>query len=396
MSCSTLPMELGDLAQAAAAYEEGYAQRLATFEYSLRVPPAFCNYLVFAGLEPLLQSLQQFRFPSELLDYLKQHPAFAGISFRWFDHLADLKFQGDVWALLEGSVFFAPAPILRITAPLEWGLLLATAVPAFLSLPTRVATRVARFVTACEGRPLIEQTLRQAHTQEEANNITRAAYLAGITSTTNLAAAERWKLPATSYMTDTWTMLLPDEVEAFHRYGSHFPTTCIAVIDTVDPLTGLMHAIASGAPLQAIRLEHGDLLSLSIQARKLLDDNGRRHVKLLASGDLNEEQIAKLIQQRAPVDGYIAGRGITTWEENPWEDVYKLVAVQEKPGIWEPACKLTTGKLSYPWPKQVYRLASDDGTFAQDVIAWEREVLVGEKLLQQVMHQGKRAAPLPT
>jgi nicotinate phosphoribosyltransferase len=396
MPPTTLPLELGDLAAAAAAFEEGYASRLASFEYSICVQPTSAHYLVFAGLASVVDDLQQFQFDPGLLEYLRYHPAFAGISLKWFEHLNLLRFTGEIWSLAEGSIFFAPSPVLRITAPLEQGLILGGLITNHLTQQIRVATKVSRLLAACEGRQLIEMSVRQASNIEEACAITRAAYLAGITSTTNTEAARRWQLPTITLMSHAWPMLLPDEVEAFHRFGARFMTNCIPVVDTVDTLTGIMHAIASGAPMSAIRLDSGDLLALSQQSRKLLDENGRRHVKLFASGQLDEEKITKLVTQRAPIDGFAVGSSLSIANSLALNAVYKLVAVAERPGSWEPVVKLTLGKRSYPWPKQVYRTASDDGSYAQDVIAWDREALVGEKQLTCVMKQGQLTSKLPT
>jgi len=167
------------------------------------------------------------------------------------------------------------------------------------------------------------------------------------------------------------------------------------VVDTNETLAGVKHAIASGAPLQAIRLDSGDLFHLSVEARKLLDQNGRRHVKIIASGELNEDKLSRLVSQQAPIDGFAIGPAILQAASMEISSVYKLVAVQDRSGSWEPISKMTSGKRSYPWPKQVYRKAGDDGAFTHDVIAWNRESLVGEKLLQPIIKQGELAGKLP-
>lgn len=395
MSSIALPLELGDLAQAAAAFEEGQASASVCFEFSVCVAPTNCNYLVFAGLAPLLEQLQQFRLDASFIEYLRYHPSFAGISLRWFDHLSQLHFTGDVWSMAEGGVFFAPAPVLRITSPFDVGLLASSMVIGILTHQIQVATKVSRLLSASEGRQLYEMGLRRTPNIEQACATTRAAYIAGIISTTNAEAARRWQLPTQTLMSHAWPMFFPDEVEAFHRYGKHLMTTSNPVVDTNDSLAGVKLAIASGSPMQAIRLDSGDLNLLSTEARKLLDQNGRRHVKIIASGQLDEEKVAKLVSQRAPIDGFAIGSAIAEPTSLYINSVYKLVAMQERSGCWEPACKMTLGKRSYPWPKQVFRTASDDGSFSQDVIAWDRESLVGEKQLHQVMKQGELISKLP-
>lgn len=395
MSALSLPLELGDLAQAAAAFEEGQSGQLAIFEFSILASPAESNYLVFAGLATLINQLQNFQLSPSIIDYLQYHSSFAGISLGWLEHLRQLKFKGDVWSMAEGSIFFAPSPVLRITAPFEVGVLLSSMVTGVLAHQIHVATGVSRLLAAAEGRQLIDVAVGNTANSELADTTTRAAYLAGIVSTTNLAAAQRWQLPSQVLMTHVWPMFIPDEVEAFHRFGRHFMTSCIPVVDTIDALASVKHAIASGAPLQAIRLESGDLFHLSVEARRLLDQNGRRRVKIIAGGHLDEDKISRLISHQAPIDVFAISNAMMQTSVNVNRFVYKLVAVQTCTGNWEPVSSLSSGSRSYPWPKQVYRTAGDDGTYIHDVIAWEREMLVGEKLLQPIMKQGELINKLP-
>lgn len=384
---------LGDIALAAVSFVQQRHQRLTTWEFSIASQPGPWNYLVFAGLGTLLEQLQSYHFSAEQIEYLRYHPALAGIPLAWFDHLATLQFEGALWAMKEGTVFFAPAPVLRITAPFDIGVLINSLVTNTLCHQIQVASKVSRLLTAAEGRMLIDQSHPFAMDNASALATTRAAYVAGILTTTFAEAARQFQLPSHVLMPYAWPMLNPDEVEAFHRYGSTFTTMSIPVVDTYETLTGIKHAIASGIPLHAIRLDGSELVEQSIEARRMLDQAGRKHVKILASGELDEERIAKLLAQRAAIDGFIVSAALVKSSDTSLlRGVYKLVAHQEADSSWEPGYQLSTGRRSYPWAKQVYRRTTDDGSFAGDIIAREAEEHPGEALLLSVLDQGKVAA----
>jgi nicotinate phosphoribosyltransferase len=385
--------ELGDLAQAAVAFAHGRHLQKVTCEFSICTPPTGFNYLIYSGLAPLLEQLENWKLTAEQVEYLRYHPAFASVPLPWLEHLATLRFTGDVWSLPEGTHFWVPAPALRITAPFEQAVLITTTILGTVTSAIRVASKVGRLLSAAEGRQLIEMGGRHARSAAEATMQTRSAYLAGMLTTTNAEAARQLGLPTHVLMPHDWPMLLGDEVEAFHRFGLSFSTMSIPVCDSFDSLTGVKHAIASGAPLQAIRFDSGDHAALSVEARKLLDQANRRHVKIIASGNLNEDSIARLVKQRAPIDGFAVGSCLETGTLN---SVYKLVACQESDNRWEPIAQLAIGKRHYPHAKLIYRMSDDAGSFAGDVIAMEGEQHEGEALLHPVMHNGARTSRLPS
>ena len=325
--------ELGDLAQAAVAFSNGRQLQRVVCEFSICTPPAGTNYLIFAGLGPLLDQLERWSLSVEQVEYLRYHPAFAAAPLPWLDHLSALRFTGDVWSMPEGAHFWAPVPVLRIVAPFDQAVLLTTTILGVLTSAIRVASKVGRLLSAAEGRQLIEMGGRHCPSAIEAVQQTRAAYRAGMLTTTNTEGARHLGLPTHVLMPHDWPMLLGDEVEAFHRFGSSFSTMSIPVCDSFESLAGVKHAIASGAPLQAVRLDSGDHATLSLEARKLLDQANRRHVKIIASGNLNEESIARLVAQHAPIDGFAVGSCLGTGLLN---SVYKLVASQEADSGWDP------------------------------------------------------------
>jgi nicotinate phosphoribosyltransferase len=186
-----------------------------------------------------------------------------------------------------------------------------------------------------------------------------------------------------------------EEIEAFRKFGEVFPDNAILLIDTYDTLQGARHAVASGAPMQAVRLDSGDLLELSKQVRQILNEAGRQDVKIVASGDLNEYKIRRLLQAAAPIDSFGVGTELVTSRDEPaLALVYKLVE-QESPQGPLGRFKLAKGKTSYPYVKQVYRHAAADGTFAGDLITRATEQRADAPLLEPVLEKGRIYKPLP-
>jgi nicotinate phosphoribosyltransferase len=389
--------DLGLLSQAAIAFVHDRHQTPSHFEFSISTLPAHRNYLIFAGLETLLRRLDRYGFASEQIEYLRHHPAFAAVPLLWFEHLSKLRFEGDVTSMPEGTIFWAPAPVLRITAPFDVGSLISSLVMGTLTRQIAVASKVSRLLTAVSGRMLIEAAVGHANNPSDALSITRAAYLAGTLTTTNSQAARLLKLPTHSLMHDAWSMLCQNESEVCHQNSSAFGTMNIPIIYSPESLHRVRRSITSGASLQAICIDNIDLHAFSIEARRMLDQAGRKHAKIIASGQLNEEKIARLIEQGSPIDGFAVGTSLATQDDSPiLKSVYKLVAHQSSDGNWKPVSNNIVGKRSYPWAKQVMRRCNDDGSFAEDLITKVDEETSGEPLLTQVMKDGKHCIRLPS
>lgn len=384
-----------ELTMAAAYFAHGLADQVATFELYIRRLPPQRNYLLAAGLEQVVHYLRHVRFTPTQIAFLRRHPAMAHVPAAWFDALAEWRFTGELWALPEGTIFFPPTPILRITAPLMTAQVLETYLITTITAQTMVASKAARVVTAAQGRGVIDFGSRRAHGPHMGLLAARAAYLAGAIGTSNTEAALRLGIPALGTQAHAWIMAWGDEVEAFRRFGTTFPTMSTLLVDTYDTLQGVRHALASGAPMQAIRLDSGDLLALSRSARAILDAAGRTDVRIIASGDLNETKIAELLAAGAPIDGFGVGTELVTSRDEPTlSTVYKLVEQHTPRGIVGRA-KTAEGKISYPFAKQVYRVSDGTGRFKEDLIARVNEPAIGEPLLTLVMQDGNLAAPLP-
>ncbi len=385
-----------ELTMAAGYHVHGMADQRATFELWVRRLPECRNFLVAAGLEQAVHYLQHLSFAPEQIDYLREQPIFQSVPASWFDRLASFRFNGDVWAISEGTIIFAGEPLLRVAAPLMEAQILETYLLTTITMQTAIASKGARTTTAAKGRAIIDFGSRRAHGPQAGLLAARAAMIAGCAGTSNTEAARLLGVPGIGTQAHSWVMAMDSEIEAFQKFGQVFPTSATMLIDTFDTVQGARNAIASGAPMQAVRLDSGDLASLSKEVRRILDEAGRRDVKIVASGDLNEYKIRDLLAAGAPIDTFGVGTELVTSRDDPsLNTVYKLVE-QETPKGTAGRFKLSTKKKTYPYAKQVFRRSSGDGLFSGDIIARETEKVAGEPLLQPVMMAGKLVKPLPS
>lgn len=388
--------DLYELTMAAGYFVHGLADQRVSFELWMRRLPGCRNYLVAAGLEQAVDYLQHLSFAPEQIDYLRHHRAFAEVPAGWFARLAKLRFDGDIWAVPEGTVVFANEPLLRITGPLMESQIVETYLIATLTMQTLVASKAGRVVTAAAGRPVIDFGSRRAHGPQAGLLAARAAFIGGCTGTSNAEAARLLDIPSLGTQAHAWIMAWGDEIDAFRRFGQLFPNAATLLIDTYDTVQGVKNALASGSPMQAVRLDSGDLGQLSREVRRILDDAGRRDVQIVASGDLNEYKIANLLAAGAPIDLFGVGTELVTSRDEPTlSTVYKLVEQETAAGTVG-RFKLSADKATYPFAKQVYRRMTPDGRFASDLIARATEPPVGEPLLVPVMRKGELIAPLPS
>jgi nicotinate phosphoribosyltransferase len=391
-----LVTDLYELTMAAGYYMYGMADQRATFELWVRRLPSCRNYLVAAGLEQAVHYLRHLSFAPEQITYLREHPAFRHVPNDWFERLASLRLECDLWAIPEGTVVFAGEPLLRVTGPLMQAQLVETYLITTLTAQTLVASKAARTVTAAQGRPVFDFGSRRAHGPQAGLLAARAAYIAGCTGTSNTEAARLLSIPSLGTQAHSWIMAFSDEQEAFRKFGELFPDTSTLLIDTRDTLQGARNAIASGAAMQAVRLDSGDLEQLSKEVRAILDDAGRQDVKIVASGDLNEYKIRDLLVKGAPIDLFGVGTELATSRDEPTLNfVYKLVE-QETPQGTFGRFKLSHGKRNYPHPKQVYRQHDTHEVFCGDRIVKATSVEQGEPLLVPILRHGEPVDALPS
>ena len=377
----------------AAGYHAGGGMPRASFELFVRALPPSRGFLVAAGLEQALDYLESWRFTPDDVAWLRSVPALAGAGPGFFDeYLPRVRFTGDVWAIDEGVPVFAGEPLVRVTAPLAEAQLVETALLSTVLFQTMIASKAVRVVEAAGGRAVIEFGGRRAHGAEAATLAARAACLAGFGATSNLDAGRRFDLPVSGTMAHSWVMAQPDELTAFRRYVELHGPRSVLLIDTYEPLSAARSIVEAGLRPGAVRLDSGDLGSLSRSVRAILDAGGCAETQVLASGDLDEHRIAELVASGAPIDGFGVGTAVSTSSDAPaLSGVYKLVEI-ERDGAMAPLTKHSPGKTNLPGAKQVWR-AGPPGAAAGDVIGLPDEAAGGRPLLRPVMRGGVRTAP---
>lgn len=379
----------------AAAYHVNRMADTATFELFVRHLPPQRGFLVVAGIEEVLDFLARVRFEESDVEYLRGLPQLRGVPEDFWTYLARFRFGGDVRAMPEGTPAFANEPILQITAPLPEAQLVETYVLAAVNFATLIASKAARVVEAAAGRAVVDFGFRRAHGPHAAVAAARAAYIGGCIGTSNVEAGRRFGLPVFGTASHAFVMACPSETEAFQRYHRAFPGEMLLLIDTYDTLQGVKRAIALGDPLKGVRLDSGDLLALSREVRRMLDDAGYRDANIVASGDLDEFRIAALLADGAPIDTFGVGTALVTSRDAPaLEGVYKLVELGEGT-LAQGRIKTSSGKETLPGRKQVFRAYDAEGRPVGDRIARIAELpRPGEQpLLQPVMRAGRRVAP---
>ncbi len=369
----------------AAGYHAG-----TTFELFVRELPEHRSYLVAAGLEQALEYLETLSFTSGEIEWLRSLPVFRNVPPRFFlDVLPAFRFTGEIWAVEEGEVVFANEPLLRVTAPAIEAQLVETALLATVGFQTSVASKASRIVDAARGRTLVEFGSRRAHGLDAACLAARAANLVGFQGTSNVEAGWRFGVPVVGTMAHSWVMAFEDEVEAFRTYIDVFGASTTLLIDTYDTVQAARRIVEAGLHPAAVRLDSGDLGALAKEVRSIFDAGGLTATRILASGDLDEHRIAALLADGAPIDAFGVGTSISTVRDAPaLGAVYKLVDTEHE-GRHTPAIKLSTGKMTLPGLKQVWRVV-DGGVIAHDTLGLLGETQRGRPLLRCVMRDGKR------
>jgi nicotinate phosphoribosyltransferase len=397
MSPGALDTDLYQLTMMA-GYDAAALEARATFELYVRTLPSNRHYLVAAGLEQALSYLEALRFTPDQIAWLRTQPIFGHVAPRFFDEtLAQLRFTGDVWAMPEGTPFFEHEPILRVTAPLMQAQLVETALLSTINFQTLIASKAARIVEAADGRRVLEFGTRRAHGPEAGVLAARAAYLAGCASTSNVEAGRRFDIPLSGTMAHSWVTTFVDEEEAFRVFAEIYRERAVFLIDTYDTVSAARKIVAAGLRPMSVRIDSGDLISLSRAVRQVLDEGGLTATQIVASGDLDEWSIAEALAKKAPIDAFGVGTSLSTSRDAPsLGGIYKLVEV-ERGDVPIPVMKVSGGKSSSPGRKQVWRRVKG-GIAYGDVIGLEDEAgpADGLPLLMPVMKHGTRVLPAET
>lgn len=374
------------------SYLELGMEQTAVFEFFVRKLPPRRNFLVAAGLEQVLEFLENLRFSTEELHWLSSR-----FTPQVLQYLENFRFNGDVHAMPEGTIFFPNEPILRITAPLPQAQLIESRVMNLLNFETLIASKAARAVLTAPDKLLVDFGLRRAHGAEASLLAARASYLAGFSGTATVLAGTLYEIPIFGTMAHSFIQAHEDEALAFEHFARAQPDNAILLIDTYDT-EAAAHKVVALAPrlreadiqLKGVRIDSGDLAQHARQVRRILDAGGLQALTIFASGNLDEYQLQALLDGGAPIDGFGIGTALDTSSDAPFLDcAYKL---QEYAG--KARRKRSEGKATWPGRKQVYRSYDDDGKMLWDVLALvEQDPQPGQALIQLVMRDGFRVEP---
>jgi nicotinate phosphoribosyltransferase len=378
------------------AYLDRGEDKEAVFEFFVRRLPPRRGFLLAAGLEDVLTYLETLRFSSSEIDWLKSTGRFRA---NLIDYLAGFRFTGDVHAIPEGSVCFPNEPLIRITAPLPMAQFVETRLINILHFQTMIASKAARMVLAAPGKLLSDFGLRTAHGAEAGLFSARASYIAGFASAANVLAGERYGIPVVGTMAHSFVQVHDDEMAAFENFARARPDGVVLLIDTYDTEAGARKVVqlapklkADGITIRGVRIDSGDLASMSRKVRGILDAGGLKNTIILVSGGINEDVLQTMMAAKTPIDGFGIGVNLDASIDAPSLDcAYKL---QDYAG--KPRRKLSEGKVTWPGRKQVWRSYGADKRMRGDILSLENDSQAGETLIAPVMRGGKRVAPVTT
>lgn len=382
-----------------ASYFENKRNEIATFDLFIRKLPPNRSYFVFAGLEQVLLFLENIRFSDEQISYLSRQR----LGEKFLEYLKNFRFTGEVWSVPEGTIVFPDEPLIRVSAPIIEAQLIETFLLNTVNLQTMIATKASRVVCAARGRAVIEFGLRRTQGTDAGMKAARCSYLAGADGTSNVLAGMEYGIPIFGTMAHSYIMFFDREIDSFRAFAKTFPENSTFLIDTYDDLKGAENAAAvakelekEGQRLNSVRLDSGDLLSLSKRVRQILDNHGLDYVKIFASGDLDEYVIEGLLRKGAKIDAFGVGTRMSTSYDRPYVDVVYKLSGKVEDGVFVPAMKLSRGKITLPGKKQIFRQSDKKGKCVKDIVGLEDEKIGGEPLLKRVMENGKIVCGVPT
>lgn len=396
MNCQTNYTMLCDFYELTMA--NGYFQtpeirdRITYFDLFFRDVPDNGGFAIAAGLEQLVEYIQNLRFTEEDISYLRGKGCF---DEAFLDYLRTFRFTGDIWAMPEGTPIFPQEPVVTVRAPAIQAQFIETYLLLLYNHQCLIATKANRVVRAAKGRPVAEFGSRRAHGASAAILGARAAYIGGCGATACTQTDRDFGVPATGTMAHSWVMMFPSEYEAFKRYCELYPHNATLLVDTYNVLkSGVPNAIRAfkevllpqGITKCGIRLDSGDLTYLSKKARKMLDEAGLTECTIVASNSLDEYLIRDVLNQGAKLDSFGVGERLITSKSSPvFGGVYKLVAIESDEGRIIPKIKVSENaeKIINPHFKRVFRLYDNDsGESIADVLTVYNEAVESGKPFQ--------------
>lgn len=372
-------------------FKTKHAGRTAYFDLFFRRVPDNGGYAICAGLEQVIEYIENLRFSGEDIDFLRSKGIF---SEEFLEYLRGFKFEGDIFAIPEGTPVFPNEPLITVRAPSIQAQLIETMLLLLVNHQSLIATKASRIVRAAKGRAISEFGSRRAQGTAGAVLGARAAYIGGCAGTACVMSDELYGVPATGTMAHSWVQMFDSELEAFEEYCRVYPNGAVLLVDTYNVLkSGVLNAIKAfdnilkplGARPVGIRLDSGDIAYLSIEARKMLDEAGYPDCKIVASNSLDEHIITDLINQGARIDSFGVGERLITASSEPvFGGVYKLCATEED-GVITPKIKISENvvKITNPHYKKLYRIIDNKtGKAAADLICVHDEKIDETKPLE--------------
>lgn len=378
-----------------------------TANYYVRSVPQG-QYLIAAGLEQVIHYILNLRFTDAILGWLAQR---GDLQADYLASLKDFRFDGSVFAVPEGTPVFPNEPMINVTGRSRDVQLFETYLLCVMNFQTLIATKASRIVQAARDRPVFDFGARRAHGRDAGILSARAAFIGGAKGTSLVLAGHCFNIPYVGTMAHKFVSERPTELEAFRDYATAFPNSTTLLIDTYDTIQGVRNACivakemeARGARLRAVRLDSGDLLTLSREVRRILDADGLDYVQIIASHELDEFQIDTLLENGAPLDSFGVGTRLATGANfnsltgegapSALGGVYKLVESDGKPvgkrSLDEPA------KATVPGKKQIYRMTDADENYSKDCVTlWDEPIAEGQPLLVPIIQDGALVYQFP-
>lgn len=380
----TLLTDLYEITMMQAYFKNNNKNKMAIFDVFYRKNPMDGGYAISAGLEQVIEYINNLHFTEDDINYLASLKIFED---DFLGYLKNFKFTGDIYAIPEGSVIFPREPMLKVIAPIMEAQFIETAILNILNHQSLIATKAARICYAAEGDGIMEFGLRRAQGPDAGIYGARAAVIGGCAGTSNVLTGQMFDVPVMGTHAHSWIMSFDDEYTAFYTYAKLYPMACTLLVDTYDTLnSGVPNAIKvfkqmkkEGIELKnyGIRLDSGDLAYLSKKARKMLDDAGFKDAIITASNDLDEFLIASLKMQGAEITNWGVGTNLITSKDCPsFGGVYKLAAIMEDGENFTPKIKLSDNseKITNPGNKKIYRIyEKENNKIKADLICLENE-----------------------
>lgn len=374
-------------------FVNGMKDRICYFDVFFRRVPDNGGYAVAAGLEQIIEYIKELHFDDGDIEFLRGKGIF---DEGFLEYLRTFRFTGDIWAIPEGTPIFPKEPIITVRAKAPEAQLIETFLLLSINHQSLIATKSSRIVRAAKGRAVSEFGSRRAQGADGAILGARAAYIAGASGTACAISDKIYGVPAGGTMAHSWVQMFDTQYEAFDTYCKIYPGSATLLVDTYNVLKeGVPDAIKAfdnnfGRDRRdvnlGIRIDSGDIAYLSRCARRMLDEAGYPHCKIIASNSLDEFTIRDLLNQGACIDAFGVGERLITSESEPvFGGVYKLAAIEDKRGNIIPKIKISenTSKITNPHFKTVYRLFDrKTGKALADLICLHDERIDDEKPLE--------------